>query len=363
MEARFETADSAQIQRKKIEEQGAVRFRGEGHHFALLVLAGVVVDPLQVGGFSAQTWTVVNELAINFARRKIDERHLILTRVRPQTYSIRGASRPAFRLSLSDDASLTYSLRENALISMLFFRSVRPGGNLFTFWPSGFHSLTAPFCSATIRFMAKARKASSGSAGQSKNAAHSHSNQQKKKNLPPPPPPQRGGVELVDPRVQAQLKIYDEALALFHQQKFARAKQELEKVLEGPSQGLADRARMHLRIAEQRMKPSAEQNPRTADEHYQRGVAMMNIGRWDDARESLLKARKASPKSDYIHYALAALDCLTGEADSALANLKVAIELRAENRFHARNDEDFAFLQEDPRFTELLYPEKDGTAG
>ena len=50
------------------------------------------------------------------------------------------------------------------------------------------------------------------------------------------------------------------------------------------------------------------------------------------------------------------------EADSALANLKVAIQLRPENRYHARNDEDFAFLQEDPRFTELLYPEKDGLA-
>ena len=29
----------------------------------------------------------------------------------------------------------------------------------------------------------------------------------KKKNLPHPHPPQRGGVELVDPRVQAQLKL------------------------------------------------------------------------------------------------------------------------------------------------------------
>ena len=53
---------------------------------------------------------------------------------------------------------------------------------------------------------------------------------------------------------------------------------------------------------------------------------------------------------------------LTGEADSALENLKIAIQLRPENRYHARNDEDFAFLQEDPRFTELLYPEKDGLA-
>jgi hypothetical protein len=78
VEARLEPTDGAEIQGKEIEEQGAVRFRGQGHHFALLVLAGVVVDPLEVGGFSAQTWTVVNELAVNFARRKIDERHLIL---------------------------------------------------------------------------------------------------------------------------------------------------------------------------------------------------------------------------------------------------------------------------------------------
>ncbi len=186
--------------------------------------------------------------------------------------------------------------------------------------------------------MTKARKPSSGSSTRSHGTARNQSKLQKKKTLTPPPPAQRGGVELVDPRVQAQLKVYDEALALFHQQKFSRAKQELEKVVEGPS----------------------KEHPRTAEEHYQRGVTMMNIGRWDDARESLDKARKAAPKADHIHYALAALDCLTGEADSALANLKVAIQLRPENRYHARNDEDFAFLQEDPRFTELLYPEQDG---
>ena len=220
-------------------------------------------------------------------------------------------------------------------------------------------TLTGETGSVSIRCMAKVQKASAGSSGHSKGS----SKPQKKKGLGAPPPPQRGGVELVDPRVQAQLKTYDEALALFHQQKFARAKQGLEEVLKGPSKELADRARVHLKIAEQRMKPTHEENPRSAEDHYQRGVAMMNIGRWDDARESLLKARKASPKADYIHYALAALDCLTGEADSAMANLKVAIELRPENRFHARNDEDFAFLQEDPRFTELLYPEKDGFGG
>jgi tetratricopeptide (TPR) repeat protein len=210
-----------------------------------------------------------------------------------------------------------------------------------------------------IRAMAKAHKSSTSRA---KPTARHKAKSKKTKGLSEKTP-QRGGVEMVDPLVQAQMKLYEEAMSLFHQQKFQRAKQELERVIAGPSKELADRARTHLRITEQRMKPTADQNPRGPEDHYQRGVAMMNLGRWDEARESLEKARKLAPKADHIHYALAALDCLTGEADSALANLKIAIELRSANRYHARNDEDFNFLQEDPRFTELLYPEKEGYSG
>jgi tetratricopeptide (TPR) repeat protein len=165
---------------------------------------------------------------------------------------------------------------------------------------------------------------------------------------------------VVDPAVEQQLKVYEEALQHFQQQKYAKAKPLFEKVLVGPSKEFADRARVHLRITEQRLQPLAATIPRSPEEHYQQGVAMMNIGRWDEAREHLLRARKLAPKSDYIIYAMAALDCLTGEADSAMENLKQAIALRPENRYHARNDEDFAFLQDDPRFTELLYPDRDG---
>jgi tetratricopeptide (TPR) repeat protein len=220
-------------------------------------------------------------------------------------------------------------------------------------------TLTDALTFVSIRAMAKVNKTSSRRA---KTSAHLQAKPKKTKALSAPPP-QRGGVELVDPLVQAQMKVYEEAMSLFHQQKFQRAKQELEKVIAGPSKELADRARTHLRITEQRMKPTADQNPKSPEDHYQRGVAMMNLGRWDEARESLEKARKLAPKADHVHYALAALDCLTGEADSALANLKIAIDLRSANRYHARNDEDFNFLQEDPRFTELLYPEKDGYSG
>lgn len=169
--------------------------------------------------------------------------------------------------------------------------------------------------------------------------------------------------ELVDPRAEQQLKQYEEALRYFHQQKFLKAKQLLEKVVAGPSKELVDRAQIHLRIADQRIARLPDPVLRTPEDHYQRGVAMMNLGRWDEAREHLLRAKKLAPKADFVYYAMAALDCLTGEAESAMENLKTAIELRPENRYHARNDEDFAFLQEDPRFTELLYPEREGSGG
>jgi tetratricopeptide (TPR) repeat protein len=165
------------------------------------------------------------------------------------------------------------------------------------------------------------------------------------------------------PAKQAQLKFYEEALKHFSQQKFARAKECLERVVQGPSKELADRAQMHIRICDQRISRPPVPALKSAEDHYTQGVALMNLGRWDEAREHLDRARKAAPKADHIVYAMAALDCLTGEADSAMVNLKVAIQLRPENRYHARNDEDFAFLQEDPRFTELLYPERDGSAG
>lgn len=167
---------------------------------------------------------------------------------------------------------------------------------------------------------------------------------------------------LPDPRYLQQVKLYEEGVKDFNEQRYSRARAAFEKVKEGFSKELADRAVMHMRICEQRLARQGS-TPRTLEENYNSGIAMMNLGRWDEAREFLEKAKKQGPKAEHVFYALAVLDSLTGEADGALANLKRSIELRPENRYHARNDEDFQFLLEDPRFTELLYPERDGSFG
>jgi len=81
------------------------------------------------------------------------------------------------------------------------------------------------------------------------------------------------------------------------------------------------------------------------------------VGDYVGAREHLDKLAKQVPKADYVAYGSAALDCLTGRMEDSMRNLSHAISLNPALRFQARNDSDFQSLSEDPRFTELLYPD------
>jgi tetratricopeptide (TPR) repeat protein len=89
-------------------------------------------------------------------------------------------------------------------------------------------------------------------------------------------------------------------------------------------------------------------------------VSLINSGDYVTAREHLDKLLKQNPKSEYVLYGLAALDCLTGHIEESMKTLGAAIEVKPALRFQARNDTDFQNLAEDPRFTELLYPDPGG---
>ncbi len=93
------------------------------------------------------------------------------------------------------------------------------------------------------------------------------------------------------------------------------------------------------------------------EEHYDYAVSLMNVGDYVTAREHIEKLLKQAPKTDFVVYGLAALDCLTGHVEDSLRHLDEALRLNAGLRFQARNDSDFQNLAEDPRFTELLYPD------
>jgi tetratricopeptide (TPR) repeat protein len=159
-----------------------------------------------------------------------------------------------------------------------------------------------------------------------------------------------------DPRFAQAVQNYEAGLRAMQEHKFEKAKGLLQKVLTGPSLELADRARTHLNTCNQHMERTATQF-KTLEEHYDYAVSLMNVGDYVGAREHLEKLIKQNPKADYVAYGLAALDCLTGRVEESLKHLDEAIKLNPSLRFQARNDSDFQNLAEDPRFTELLYPD------
>lgn len=160
--------------------------------------------------------------------------------------------------------------------------------------------------------------------------------------------------KVIDPRITQLMGVYGEAMRQFNQQNYRRAREGFEKVVGGISRELAERARVHVAICDQRLQRTAPVHLRSADDHYYFAVSQINVHNYDAARTHLEKARKLAPKADYIYYALASVASLSGEADDALGFLAQAIKLRPENRYHARNDSDFKLLEDDARFQELV---------
>ena len=159
-----------------------------------------------------------------------------------------------------------------------------------------------------------------------------------------------------DPRFAQAVQNYEAGLRAMQEHKFEKAQSHLQKVATGPHKELADRASVHLAACSQHLERASTQF-KTSEEHFDYAVSLMNLGDYVSAREHLEKLAKQTPKADYVAYGLAALDCLTGHVEDSLRHLDEAIRLNPALRFQARNDTDFQNLVEDPRFTELLYPD------
>jgi tetratricopeptide (TPR) repeat protein len=162
-----------------------------------------------------------------------------------------------------------------------------------------------------------------------------------------------------DPQLTQLLQSYEGGLRAMQEHKYDKAKGLLQKVIAGSNRELADRAAVHLNACNQQLERGTTQF-KTAEEHYDFVVSLINLGDYVTAREHLDKLSKQVPKADYVAYGIAALDCLTGHVEDSLKNLGRAISLNPTLRFQARNDSDFQNLSEDPRFTELLYPDPGG---
>jgi len=156
-----------------------------------------------------------------------------------------------------------------------------------------------------------------------------------------------------------QRSSFESAMKLFHARKLGDAREQFAIAAGGPERDVAQRAKLHIAMCDRRLQQPAVKL-QSAEEHYNYGVALINLRNIPEARSHLEQALEMAPGTDHIHYALALAQALQGDTVKAHENLRRAIELEPRNRIIARQDADFAPLANQPPFDVLLYPEKKG---
>lgn len=170
-------------------------------------------------------------------------------------------------------------------------------------------------------------------------------------------PPNRKKTAAAQPSATtAAMSSYMTAVQLLQQGKFEKALAALEKLLPTAPPEIFERCHMYIATCQRQLEKQALSFA-TPEEHYDYAISLLNTGYFEEAREQLNSILAIDPNADYVYYGIAVLDSIMGLTQECLQNLARAIELNPRNRQQARNDNDFQSIVDDPRFTELLYPE------
>src|ERR1700677_1002635 len=170
-----------------------------------------------------------------------------------------------------------------------------------------------------------------------------------------PPPPVRTGTHS-SPGPGPAFNHYQAAVQLLQQGKFEKALAAFEKMLPTAPMELLDRCKMYISTCRRQLEVR-RLTFLTPEEHYDYAISQLNTGYYEEAREQFDVILTNHPSADYAFYGLALLAAITGRTQDCLGNLARAIELNPRNRLQARGDHDLQSMADDPRFTELLYPE------
>jgi tetratricopeptide (TPR) repeat protein len=152
------------------------------------------------------------------------------------------------------------------------------------------------------------------------------------------------------------LHEYQTALQWMHEGKYDQARQVFGKLSQDGPVEILERTRMYLAACHRRGQQGGLSFD-SPEEQYNYAISLLNTGFYEEARDQFGGILITNPGADYAYYGLAILESMTGLADSCLEHLTKAIELSPRNRIQARKDSDFKAMADDPRFTELLYPE------
>lgn len=152
------------------------------------------------------------------------------------------------------------------------------------------------------------------------------------------------------------IALYEEALNLLQSKKYEKAHAAFTKMLETAPHDLADRVRMYIAACVSNISKGSS-DFKSHEERYDYAISLLNHGNYEDARDHFEQILLDHSTADYAFYGLALLASMTGDTQKCIQHLTEAIRLNAHNRFQARLDSDFSGVSDDPRFTDLLYPE------
>jgi len=174
----------------------------------------------------------------------------------------------------------------------------------------------------------------------------------------PPAPRSTSPQKVRSKQFASAVQAYGAAIKLMHAEHFEKAIKCFGTLIaDHPDEPeIQERAKVLIHACEKKVHDKARTVLRSADDHYNVGIADLNRRELDSAIQHLQHALKLAPKADHVLYALAAASALQGDRDHALGYLKQSIHHRPENRFMAVRDTDFETLQEDADFKQLVTP-------
>ena len=152
------------------------------------------------------------------------------------------------------------------------------------------------------------------------------------------------------------LELYEKAIHLMQSGQYPEAHVAFQELLADAPHDLADRIRMYIAACVAQIHKGTTEF-RSHEERYDYAISLLNHGHYDDAREHFRDILLEKDDCDYAFYGLALLASMTNSSHECLNHLEKAIRLNPQYRIQARADSDFSNMAEDPRFTELLYPE------
>ena len=155
---------------------------------------------------------------------------------------------------------------------------------------------------------------------------------------------------------KSTLVLYEHALKLLQSGKYEKAHEAFVSMLDHAPHDLAERIRMYISACVSQIHKGTT-SFQSHEERYDYAISLLNHGHYEDAREHFQAILAEENSADYAFYGLALLASMTGDSDQCIEHLGEAIRLKPQNRLQARLDSDFETVADDPRFTELLYPE------